>query len=161
MRALLLIFGLFLIAAPALSVSAFAQTQTAPAAQDDAALRAAALKAREDAELRIESEMLEMDSLVHALSRNLGQMHYLRTLCFGTKDQKWRDYASRMMNLETGGDTAKRRSLIQAFNEGYYSEESRHNACSESVSIDAAALAENGRHLSSMLGDPYRVKEEN
>jgi len=105
--------------------------------------------------------MVEMDSLVHALSRNLGQMHYLRTLCFGTQDQKWRNYASRMMNLETGGDTVKRRSLIQAFNEGYYSEEGRHRECSESVSIDAAALAENGRHLSSMLGDPYRVKEEN
>jgi len=66
------------------------------------------------------------NSLVEALSKNMGQLHYLRTVCFGPNDQKWRDYASRMMNIETAGDGAQRRQLIRAFNAGYYQEEGRH-----------------------------------
>ena len=99
-----------------------------------------------------------MNSLVEALSKNLGQLHYLRTVCFGPEDQKWRDYASRMMNIETAGDSADRRQLIRAFNAGYYQEEGRHSQCSSAVGADAAALAENGRHISAMLGDPYRER---
>ena len=123
-----------------------------------AAAKVAALKAREEAELRVEADMVTMNSLVEALSKNLGQLHYLRTVCFGTDDQKWRDYASRMMNIETAGNIADRRQLIRAFNAGYYQEEGRHSQCSSAVSADAAALAENGRHLSAMLGDPYRER---
>jgi len=123
-----------------------------------AAAKAAAIKAREEAELRVEADMVTMSSLVEALSKNLGQMHYLRTLCFGASDQKWRDYANRLMNHETPGDSARRRQLIRAFNAGYYQEQGRHTQCSNAVSVDAAALAENGRHISTMLGDPYRER---
>ena len=123
-----------------------------------AAAKAAALKAREEAELRVEADMVTMNSLVEALSKNMGQLHYLRTVCFGPDDQKWRDYASRMMNIETAGDSADRRQLIRAFNAGYYQEEDRHPQCSNAVATDAAALSENGRHLSAMLGDPYRER---
>lgn len=124
----------------------------------EAAAKEAALKAREDAELRVEADMVTMNSLVEALSKNLGQLHYLRTICFSRSDQKWRDYASRMMNIETAGDSSERRKLIRAFNAGYYQEEGRHAQCSQAVSADAAALAENGRHISAMLGDPYRER---
>lgn len=113
-------------------------------------------RARMAAELRVEADMVKMKNLVEALAKNLGQLHYLRTICFGPEDQKWRDYASKMMNLESGNDAARRRALVRAFNVGYYQEEERYKTCSESVSIDAAALAENGRHIASMLGDPYR-----
>lgn len=123
-----------------------------------AAAKKAALKAREDAELRVEADMVTMNSLVEALSKNLGQLHYLRTICFSSSDQKWRDYASRMMNIETAGDSTERRKLIRAFNAGYYQEEGRHAQCSQAVSADAAALAENGRSISVMLGDPYRER---
>ena len=123
-----------------------------------AAAKKAALKAREEAELRVEADMVTMNSLVEALSKNMGQLHYLRTVCFGPNDQKWRDYASRMMNIETAGDGAERRQLIRAFNAGYYQEEGRHSQCSKAVGADAAALAENGRHISAMLGDPYRER---
>jgi uncharacterized protein (TIGR02301 family) len=118
--------------------------------------RRAAVEAREEAELRIETDMVTMTSLVEALSKNLGQLHYLRTLCFGPSDQKWRDYASQMMVIESKGDDETRRSLIRAFNAGYYEEQSRHSVCNKNVSVDVAALSENGRHISSMLGDPYR-----
>ena len=120
--------------------------------------RELAMKARENAELRIEQDMVTMTNLVEALSKNLGQIHYLRTLCFGPNDQKWRDYGQRMMTVEANGDADRHRQLVRAFNAGYYQEKDRHTACSKQVSVDVAALAENGRHISSMLGDPYRER---
>ena len=150
-----LVAFIFLFVSLAPSVSAQdAMTEREKAA----AAKAAALKAREEAELRVEADMVTMNSLVEALSKNMGQLHYLRTVCFGPDDQKWRDYASRMMNIETAGDSADRRQLIRAFNAGYYQEEARHPQCSNAVATDAAALSENGRHLSAMLGDPYRER---
>ncbi len=113
-------------------------------------------KAREEAELRVESEMVQMNSIVEAMAKNLGQLHFLRTLCFGNSDQKWRAYASQMMDIEADGDSLRKKNLIQAFNTGFYLEKDRHEGCSESVSLDVAALAENGRTLANMLGDAYR-----
>ena len=156
-----LIFMKWLVAFIFLFVS-LAQTVSAQDAMSErektAAAKAAALKAREEAELRVEADMVTMNSLVEALSKNMGQLHYLRTVCFGPNDQKWRDFASRMMSIETAGDGADRRQLIRAFNAGYYQEEGRHSQCSNAVGTDAAALAENGRHISAMLGDPYRER---
>jgi len=159
---------LLLLASPAIAQDAEAQT---PAAQDtapqdpapvkpltEAQKRELAAKAREAAELRIEQDMVTMTSLVEALAKNLGQIHYLRTLCFGLNDQKWRDYGQRMMDVEADGDTDRHRQLVRAFNAGYYLEKDRHTECSREVSADVAALAENGRHISSMLGDPYRER---
>ena len=152
---------LLLLAAPT-----YAQ-DTQPQAIEDAATekplterekRALAAKAREAAELRVEQDMVTMTSLVEALSKNLGQIHYLRTLCFGPNDQKWRDYGQRMMTVEANGDQDRHRQLVRAFNAGYYQEKDRHTQCSQAVSVDVAALAENGRHISSMLGDPYRER---
>ena len=117
-----------------------------------------ALRAKEEAELRIEADMVTMNNLVEALSKNLGQMHYLRTLCYGDVDQKWRDYAGRMIEIEIAGDESRRAGLVRAFNAGYYQEQARHSQCGSPVAVDAAALAENGRHLASMLGDPYRTR---
>lgn len=111
---------------------------------------------REVAEMRVEADMVKMKNLTEALSRNLGQLHYLRTLCFGNQDQKWRDFASKMMNVESGNDSEQRRNLIRAFNSGYYLEKDRFDACSEDLSVDVAAISENARQISGMLGDPYR-----
>lgn len=130
----------------------------ATAQETDAEARAAAEKAREAAELRVEKDMVKMKNLTDALARNLGQLHYLRTLCFGSDDQKWRDLASKMMTMEAGEDSARKRQLVGSFNDGYYLQEKRFDTCSKDVSVDAAALAENGRHLASMLGDPYRER---
>ena len=152
---------LFITAIIAMTLSVPVTAQDAVTTKETARLseaeaRKAALKAKEEAELRIEEDMVTMGSLVEALAKNLGQLHYLRTLCFGKNDQKWRVRAGEMMTLEAPGDDTRRRELVRAFNAGYYKEESRHAKCSQSVSIDAAALAENGRSVASMLGDPYR-----
>jgi len=131
---------------------------TIPKTKSVKELRAEALKARETAELRIEADMQRMTNIAEALSKNLGQIHYLRTLCFGTEDQKWRNYANDMMQIEAADNPKQRSQFIRAFNAGYYQEQERHNQCSSSVSIDVAALAENSRNLAAMLGDPYRER---
>ena len=142
----------------AIMLGACALHAAVPADAQTREQRRAALKAKETAELRIEADMITMSNLVEALSKNLGQMHYLRGLCYGAEDQKWRDYAGRMIELEIQGDGARREKLVRAFNAGYYQEQARHAQCGSAVAVDAAALAENGRHLASMLGDPYRQR---
>lgn len=158
---------LLLLASPSFAQDAEAERQdeapakaeeTAPKPLTEREKRELAAKAREAAELRIEEDMVTMTNLVEALSKNIGQIHYLRTLCFGPNDQKWRDYGQRMMSVEAGDDTERHRQLVRAFNAGYYQEQERHKQCSPKVSVDVAALAENGRHISSMLGDPYRER---
>jgi uncharacterized protein (TIGR02301 family) len=125
-------------------------------AQTDTPSEAEMQKQAELAESRIDENMVTMSNLAEALSNHLGQLHYLRTLCYGSEDQKWRIKASDMMNVETPGDGSRRRELIRAFNAGYYAQKDHHQSCSGSVAIDVAALSENGRRLSEMLGDPYR-----
>ncbi len=152
-RLVMLTLSLLLLAAPVAAQDAEAEKPLT-----DSQKRALALKAREAAELRIENDMVTMTNLVEALAKNLGQIHYLRTLCFGQNDQKWRDLGQQMMDTESDGDADRRRQLVRAFNAGYYQEKERHTTCSNKVSIDVAALAENGRHISTMLGDPYRER---
>jgi uncharacterized protein (TIGR02301 family) len=151
---------LAIITLPLLLLAAPTWAQDAEAEQPSTAKekRELALKAREAAELRVEQDMVTMTSLVEALAKNLGQIHYLRTLCFGPNDQKWRDYGQQMMDTESDGDAERRRQLVRAFNSGYYQEKERHMECNNAVSVDVAALAENGRHISTMLGDPYRER---
>ncbi len=106
--------------------------------------------------MRVESEMVQLNSIVEAMAMNLGQLHYLRTLCFTPSDQKWRNYAGQMIEVEAADDEARKSNLIQAFNKGFYLEQDRHSSCSQELALDVAALAENGRQLAGMLGDPYR-----
>jgi uncharacterized protein (TIGR02301 family) len=115
-------------------------------------------KEAEKAEERIDDNMVTMSNLMEALSNHLGQLHFLRTLCYGTDDQKWRQTASDMMNVETPGDGTRRRELIRAFNAGFYAQKERYQTCSTTVAVDVAALSESGRRLSIMLGDPYRER---
>lgn len=146
-------------------VSAIAATSLPSFAQDALTTReqkraneAAAMAAREAAEKRVENDMVTMSNLVEALAKNLGQLHYLRTLCFGQNDQTWRVQTAAMMDVEAPKDQARRRQLIKAFNAGYYEEKDRFSTCTNNVSVDAAALSENARNIASMLGDPFRER---
>jgi uncharacterized protein (TIGR02301 family) len=139
----------------AASVPSFAQDAQTTREKERAA-KAAALAAREAAEKRVENDMVTMSNLVEALAKNLGQLHYLRTLCFGQNDQTWRQQTSDMMDVEAPNDQARRRQIIRAFNAGYYEEKDRFATCTKNVSVDAAALSENARNIATMLGDPYR-----
>lgn len=118
----------------------------------------AVLEARQAAELRVEDDMVKMGNLVEALSKNLGQLHFLRTLCFGKNDQFWRDKTAGLLEAEAPDDQPRRSVLVRAFNAGYYQEKDRFDTCSQSVSVDAAAIAENARNIATMLSDPYRQR---
>lgn len=145
MKYILLIFCL-LLASPLFTLSALAQTESESKEPD----------AREQAESRIDDNMVTMGGLVEALANNLGQLHYLRTLCFSDDDQQWRKTANNMMDIEASKDSSRRRQLVRSFNAGYYEQKERYEECVNTVAVDVAALAENGRRLSIMLGDPYR-----
>lgn len=118
--------------------------------------QAAQTISNEPIEKRLEKDMIAMPNMADALSKILGQLHYMRRLCFGQSDQTWRDRARSMMDIEAPEDRERRAKLIKAFNDGFYDQQARFATCSEGVSAEAAAIAENGRHLASMLGDPYR-----
>lgn len=143
------------LAALALQYTATAQDAQTTREQQRASA-AAAEAAREAAEKRVEDDMLKMNNLVEALSKNLGQLHYLRTLCFGDDDQLWREKTAEMMDVEAADDTERRRDIIRAFNAGYNQERDRFSTCTKAVSLDAAALSENARNIATMLGDPFR-----
>lgn len=150
MKRILLILALFL-AFPTWA-------QTAPASNDEAKTKPDPKVTVQQLESRIDKNMVTMTGLVEAMANNLGQLHFLRTLCFGTDDQKWRNAASDMMKIEAPNDAAYQRQLIRAFNAGYYAQKARYTSCTSAVAMDVAALSENGRHLATMLGDPYRER---
>jgi len=144
---LILIFLLLTFGAVAL---AGAQTSGLPKLDPQAITR--------QIETRIDENMTSMTGLVEAMANNLGQLHFLRTLCFGSDDQKWRMVASDMMRIEAPENPSYHHQLIRAFNAGYYAQKDRNQACTQTVALDVAALSENGRRLSVMLGDPYRER---
>lgn len=139
-----------------IAVLVFASPAAAQEVMTDAEVRAAAEQAREAAELRVEADMMTMTDLVEAMSKTLGQLHYLRTLCYGLTDQQWRRQMSAMLQVEAPNNSERQRELSQAFNAGFYQEQARHARCDAGVAADVAALAENGRSVATMLGDPYR-----
>lgn len=153
MRKALIILTL-LLSVISLSPASAQDAQTSR--ERERAAQIAADAAREAAEKRVENDMVRMNNLTEALVKNLGQLHYLRTLCFGTNDQKWREQTAAMMDIEAQDDDTRRQALIRAFNAGFYQEKERFSTCSNDVNVDAAALAENARNLATMLGDPFR-----
>ena len=153
MKRILLIL-IFLLAAPSA-----AQTGIRPAGQEqDGTPKFDPQAVTRQIETRIDKNMTSMTGLVEAMANNLGQLHFLRTLCFGSDDQKWRTVAAGMMRIEAPENRSYHRQLIHAFNAGYYAQKDRNQACTQTVALDVAALSENGRRLSVMLGDPYRER---
>src|SRR5262245_40498082 len=59
------------------------------------------------------------------LSEVLGGAHYLRILCQGRGDQRWRDYMRGVIDREP----SYRDRLVEAFNRGYRDQETRFAVC--------------------------------
>jgi len=137
-----------------------ASAQTAPvkpdAEADTTKPKVDSRKLAQQVTARVEKQMTTMTDLPEALANTLGQLHFLRTLCFGRNDQKWRNLAADMMRREAGGRMSYHQQLIRAFNAGYYQQQANIHQCNQMAAIEVAALAENGRRLAVMLGDPYR-----
>ena len=101
---------------------------------------AAAQEPRQDPQARYDEQVTELASV-------LGGAHYLRILCVGRGDQRWRDFMRGVISREPerGG------ALTDAFNEGYRREEARYPECDASARNTEAELRAQGLHLADGL----------
>lgn len=123
----------FRLAALALAVTAFAGPAFAQPAQEE---RAAPV----GGEAWYGEQLQE-------LAEVLGGAHYLRILCEGRGDQRWRDYMRSIMAREPRHSDA----LSEGFNRGYRREEARFPDCDRSAQQWEAELRARGRRVADGL----------
>ncbi len=84
----------------------------------------------------------------------LGEVHYIRTLCNGSKDQYWRNYMSDLLKHEAS--TKSRKSIFtKAFNRGYKFQRSRINYCNSDAARLENNLATKGRKIAESIATQY------
>lgn len=120
----------FVIACSALATPAVAQ-QTPPRAQPEGPVR---------------SEQWYGEQLVE-LSEVLGGAHYLRILCDGRGDQRWRDYMRGVIQREPQYNA----QLVEGFNRGYRNEEARFPTCDATTRQMEAELRARGLRVAQGL----------
>jgi uncharacterized protein (TIGR02301 family) len=81
------------------------------------------------------------------LAEILGGAHYLRILCEGRGDQRWRDYMRGVMQREPNYNSV----LVEGFNRGYRDEEARFPTCDETTRQMEAELRARGLRVSRAL----------
>jgi len=81
------------------------------------------------------------------LSEILGGSHYLRVLCEGRGDQRWRDYMRGVINREPTYNAL----LVEGFNRGYRNEEGRFPACDAGARQMEAELRARGLRVAQAL----------
>lgn len=81
------------------------------------------------------------------LAEVLGGTHYLRILCNGRADQRWRDYMRGVIQREP----AYNAQLVEAFNRGYRNEETRFPTCDTPAQQMEAELRARGLRVSQGL----------
>lgn len=81
------------------------------------------------------------------LSEVLGGAHYLRILCEGRGDQRWRDYMRQVINREPEHNAL----LVEGFNRGYRQEEARFSQCDETSRQIEAELRARGLRVAQGL----------
>ena len=83
-----------------------------------------------------------------ALAEVLGGSHYLRIVCQGRGDQRWRSYMQGVIQREPQYND----QLIAAFNRGYRDQEARFPTCDETTRQMEAELRARGLRISQGLG---------
>ncbi|MBY0565845.1 MAG: TIGR02301 family protein [Hyphomonadaceae bacterium] len=81
------------------------------------------------------------------LSEILGGSHYLRILCDGRDDQRWRDYMRGIIEREPRYNA----QLVEGFNRGYRNEEARFPTCDTTTRQMEAELRARGLRISQGL----------
>lgn len=81
------------------------------------------------------------------LAEVLGGAHYLRILCDGRGDQRWRDFMRGVIEREPRYNS----ELVDAFNRGYRQEESRFFNCDGTARQVEAELRARGLRVSQAL----------
>lgn len=126
MRIVSLVFAAALMASPAL-----AQQRQQPAPQQTQQLGGEAWYRQQLSEL----------------AEVLGGAHYLRILCDGRGDQRWRDYMRGVIEREPEHNAL----LVESFNRGYRTEESRFSACDTITRQTEAELRARGLRVAQAL----------
>ncbi len=81
------------------------------------------------------------------LSEVLGGAHYLRILCEGRGDQRWRDYMRGVIEREPQYNAV----LVEGFNRGYRNEEARFPVCDATTRQMEAELRARGLRVAQAL----------
>lgn len=81
------------------------------------------------------------------LSEVLGGAHYLRVLCDGRGDQRWRDYMRGVIQREPQYNA----QLVEGFNRGYRNEEARFPVCDATTRQMEAELRARGLRVAQGL----------
>jgi uncharacterized protein (TIGR02301 family) len=81
------------------------------------------------------------------LSEVLGGAHYLRILCEGRDDQRWRNYMRGVIDREPRYNAV----LVEGFNRGYRNEEARFSRCDASAEQTEAELRARGLRVAQGL----------
>lgn len=81
------------------------------------------------------------------LAEVLGGAHYLRILCEGRGDQRWRDYMRGVIEREPEHNAA----LVEGFNRGYRNEEARFPTCDATTRQMEAELRARGLRVAQAL----------
>jgi uncharacterized protein (TIGR02301 family) len=107
---------------------------------------ASAQQPREQPEGVVRGEEWYRSQLVE-LSEVLGGAHYLRILCDGRGDQRWRDYMRGVIQREPEHNAA----LVEGFNRGYRNEEARFPTCDATTRQMEAELRAHGLRVAQGL----------
>jgi uncharacterized protein (TIGR02301 family) len=81
------------------------------------------------------------------LSEVLGGSHYLRIICEGRGDQRWRDYMRGVIEREPQYNAV----LVEGFNRGYRNEEARFPTCDATTRQMEAELRARGLRIAQAL----------
>jgi uncharacterized protein (TIGR02301 family) len=81
------------------------------------------------------------------LAEVLGGSHYLRILCEGRGDQRWRNYMRGVIDREPEYNSL----LVEGFNRGYRNEEARFPVCDETTRQMEAELRARGLRVAQAL----------
>jgi uncharacterized protein (TIGR02301 family) len=112
-----------------------------------AALVAPATAQQQDDEANLHGQDWYRSELID-LAEVLGGSHYLRILCEGRGDQRWRDYMRGIIQREPQYNDA----LVESFNRGYRDQEARFPTCDETTRQMEAELRARGLRISQALG---------
>ena len=101
---------------------------------------------REEREGVVRGEEWYRSQLVE-LAEVLGGAHYLRILCEGRGDQRWRDYMRGVIQREPEYNAL----LVEGFNRGYRNEEARFPVCDQTTRQMEAELRARGLRVAQAL----------
>jgi len=81
------------------------------------------------------------------LAEVLGRVHYLRVICIGRGDQRWREYMRSVLDREP----VLRRALSDSFNDGYRNEAARFPDCNADARQVEEQMRARGVRIASAL----------